>query len=167
MLKGVKRRETPIMNADSEISVTKCQRCKREVDKEKTPFVSTRKKTMYFCDNCFKAVFKYDETLKTLPMIFQETGGKVPFVVRSTNWHRSSYMIVREVREEEARGGKRKQVFMGDMYPSRRAEGAESTARKGELFQLGELERGTGAEVIKKTPNTSGGDPGMTPATGI
>jgi len=96
---------------------TKCQRCQREVEKEKTAFVSTRKKTMYFCDNCFKAVFKYDETLRTLPMIFQESGGKVPFVVRSNNWHRSTYMIVREVKVEDAKkGGKKKQVFMGDMY---------------------------------------------------
>jgi len=95
---------------------TKCQRCQKEVEKEKTPFVSTRKKTMYFCDNCFKAVFKYDESLRTLPMIFQENGGKVPFVVRSTNWHRSSYMIVRDVKEQDSKGGKKKQIFLGDMY---------------------------------------------------
>jgi hypothetical protein len=107
--------------------VVKCQRCGHEVDRERTPSVSTRRKTMYFCDNCFKAVFKYDETLRTIPMLWEENGRKLPFVVRSTNWHKSSFMLVKEVREEEAaaRAGKemkkmmmmkKKQVFIGDMY---------------------------------------------------
>jgi len=113
-MKELGREESSPMMIQSDF--TKCQRCQKEVEKEKTPFVSTRKKTMYFCDNCFKAVFKYDESLRTLSMIFQENGGKVPFVVRSTNWHRSSYMIVRDVKEQDSKGVKKKQVFLGDMY---------------------------------------------------
>ncbi|HZW56792.1 MAG TPA: hypothetical protein VFF30_10935 [Nitrososphaerales archaeon] len=87
------------------------------MSREKASIVTTRKRTMYFCENCFRAVFKYDESLKTLPMIYEEGGRKTPFVVRSTNWHRSSYMVVKEVTETAAgsnKGGK--QVFIGDMY---------------------------------------------------
>jgi len=150
-------------NSESEISVTKCQRCERNVEKEKTPFVSTRKKTMYFCDNCFKAVFKYDETLKTLPMIFRETGGRVPFVVRSTNWHRSSYMIVKEVREEEIRDGKSKQVFVGDMYLRGILKEQNRPLGKANFFNWVSWSEEL-AQKYKEAPGTSNTDTGTTPA---
>ena len=70
---------------------------------------------MHFCDNCFHAVFKYDESLKTIPMIYDQGGRRVPFVVRSTNWHKSSYLVVKEVKAADGSGNK-KQIFIGDMY---------------------------------------------------
>ena len=91
---------------------TKCQRCHREVDRGKTPTIITRSKTMYFCDNCFHAVFKYDESLKTIRMIWEEQGRKTPFTVRSTNWHKSSYMVVKSAENHNDT----KSTFIGDMY---------------------------------------------------
>ncbi|MHB8568432.1 MAG: hypothetical protein ACYC7D_10465 [Nitrososphaerales archaeon] len=93
-----------------------CQRCEQDIEKGKTPTVSLKEKTMYFCDNCFKSVFKYDESLKTVPMIWQENGMKTPFIIRSSNWHRSSYMVIKEVNTTEGSEGKQKTVFVGDMY---------------------------------------------------
>lgn len=68
---------------------------------------------MYFCDNCFRAIFKYDESLKTVQMIWEEKGKKTPFTVRSTNWHKSSYMVVKSA---ESNAGSKKSSFVGDMY---------------------------------------------------
>lgn len=101
------------MTSNQEL-LTKCQRCQRAVEKDKTPTVSTKSKTMYFCDNCFRAVFKYDETLKTVQMLWEEAGRKTPFTIRSNNWHKSSFMIVKERQISQSSNGKT--VFIGDMY---------------------------------------------------
>ena len=93
-----------------------CQRCGEDIEKEKSPTISFKERTMYFCENCFKSVFKYDENLKTVPMIWEENGRKTPFTIRSSNWHRSSYMVIKEVRDSLSSGGKPKTVFLGDMY---------------------------------------------------
>ena len=72
---------------------------------------------MYFCDGCFKSVFKYDENMKTVNQIWEENSREFPFVIRSSNWHRSSYMKVKEARTlDMGNGGKAKSVFVGDMY---------------------------------------------------
>ncbi|MDG6994942.1 MAG: hypothetical protein JRN52_03380 [Nitrososphaerota archaeon] len=90
-----------------------CQRCHREVDKSKTPTIITKSKTMYFCENCFHAVFKFDENLRTIKMIWEEQGMKTPFTVRSTNWHKSSYMVVKST---DNSSDLKKSTFIGDMY---------------------------------------------------
>ncbi|MGI0091776.1 MAG: hypothetical protein ACREBS_08705, partial [Nitrososphaerales archaeon] len=98
-------------------SFVACQRCGSELAKEKASTVSSRKKTLYFCDNCFKAVFKYDENMKTINQIWEENGRKTPFIVRSNNWHKSSYMKIKEFKSLDPGGGKkRKNSFVGDMY---------------------------------------------------
>jgi len=94
----------------------RCQRCGDEVTLEKAANVTFRKKTTYFCDGCFKSVFKYDENLKTVNQIWEEKGKAVPFIVRSNNWHRSSFMKIKDVKNSEALGGKSKLIFIGDMY---------------------------------------------------
>lgn len=94
----------------------KCERCTQEVEKGKTPTVSTKDRTMYFCENCFKSVFKFDPNLKTVQMLWEENARKTPFTIRSSNWHRSSYMIINEVKTTESPNGKQKTVFVGDMY---------------------------------------------------
>jgi len=95
---------------------TKCQRCGSEISKEKAASIYFKKKTTYFCDGCFKSVFKYDENLRTVSQIWEERGRAVPFIVRSSNWHKSSYMKIKDVRNSEASGGKTKLIFVGDMY---------------------------------------------------
>ncbi|MDA4112190.1 MAG: hypothetical protein OK439_06590 [Thaumarchaeota archaeon] len=95
---------------------TKCQRCAGEISREKAAVISFKKKTMYFCDNCFKSVFKYDENLRTVNQIWEENGRNVPFIIRSSNWHRSSYMKVKEVKSANSSKGKPKLTFVGDMY---------------------------------------------------
>lgn len=94
----------------------KCQRCGAELSREKASVVSSKKRTMHFCDNCFKSVFKYDENMKTINMIWEENGKKFPMIVRSNNWHRSSYMKIKDYRTVELPSGKKKQAFIGDMY---------------------------------------------------
>ena len=88
-----------------ELSV-KCQRCAGDMSKEKAAMVSFKKKTLYFCDNCFKSVFKYDENLRTVSQIWEENGRTVPFIIRSSNWHRSSYMKVKDVKSADRVEGK-------------------------------------------------------------
>lgn len=95
---------------------TKCQRCGSEVMKEKCPFVSHKKRITYFCDNCFKAVFKFDENMKTINQLWEENGRRFPLVVRSNNWHRSSYMVIKDFKNQESESGKRKTAYIGDMY---------------------------------------------------
>ncbi|GEM_PF-4146470 len=94
----------------------KCQRCEQDVEKDKTPTIILKDRSMFFCENCFKSVFKFDPALKTVPMIWQENSMKTPFTVRSSNWHKSSYMVIREVKTTDGNGGKKKTVFIGDMY---------------------------------------------------
>lgn len=94
----------------------KCQRCQSELAMDKASTVSNRKKTMYFCDNCFKAVFKYDENMKTVNMIWEANQKRFPLIVRSNNWHKSSYMKIKDYRTVDSPSGKKKQAFIGDMY---------------------------------------------------
>lgn len=94
----------------------KCQRCGAELSREKASVVTSKKKTLYFCDNCFKSVFKYDENMKTINMLWEENGKKFPMIVRSNNWHRSSYMKIKDYRTVDSPSGKKKQTFIGDMY---------------------------------------------------
>lgn len=96
--------------------LAKCQRCEKEVSTNKCPTVSFKGKTMYFCENCFKSVFKYDESLHTVPQIYEENSRQVPFTIRSSNWHRSSFMVVNEAKREEGKNGSSKVVFVGDFY---------------------------------------------------
>lgn len=98
------------------IASSKCQRCGAEVSREKSPFVSYKKRITYFCDNCFKSVFKFDENMKTINQLWEENSRNFPFVVRSNNWHRSSYMVIKELKNEEATTGKKKAAYIGDMY---------------------------------------------------
>ncbi len=101
----------------SATSTIRCQRCGDVVSREKAASISYKKKTTYFCDGCFKSVFKYDENMKTVSQIWMEKGKAVPFIVRSNNWHRSSYMKIKDVKNsEKAPGGKSKLIFIGDMY---------------------------------------------------
>jgi hypothetical protein len=37
-------------------------------------------------------------------------------IVRSNNWHRSSYMKIKDYRTVDSPSGKKKQTFIGDMY---------------------------------------------------
>jgi hypothetical protein len=99
----------------TELSV-RCQRCAGDMAKEKAAVVTFKKKTLYFCDNCFKSVFKYDENLRTVAQIWEENQRIVPFIIRSSNWHRSSYMKVKDVKNPEVTKGKLKLTFVGDMY---------------------------------------------------
>ena len=94
----------------------KCQRCGDGVSKEKAAMITFKKKSTYFCDGCFKSIFKYDENLRTVTQIWEGNGRSVPFIVRSNNWHKSSYMKIKDVRTSEASGGKSKLIFVGDMY---------------------------------------------------
>jgi hypothetical protein len=102
-------------DAASSLSV-RCQRCGDEVSREKAASISFRRKTTYFCDGCFKSVFKFDENLRTVTQIWEEKGKAVPFIVRSNNWHKSSYMKIKDVKNSVASAGKSKFVFVGDMY---------------------------------------------------
>lgn len=104
---GMERDGTPV----------RCRRCGGEVSTEKAAAISFKKKTSYFCDGCFKSVFKFDENLRTVTQIWEQQGRAVPFIVRSNNWHKSSYMKIKDVRNTVANGaGKSKPVFIGDMY---------------------------------------------------
>ena len=58
-------------------------------------------------------------------------------------------MIIREVREEEARGGKRKQVFMGDMYLRGVLKEQNRPLGKANFFNW-VVERGIGSEVQRR-----------------
>jgi hypothetical protein len=98
-----------------EATVT-CQRCQADVSKEKASVVTSKKKSLYFCDNCFKSVFKFDENMKTINMIWEASGKKFPLIVRSNNWHKSSYMKIKDYRSVDSPSGKKKQAFIGDMY---------------------------------------------------
>jgi len=94
----------------------RCQRCGDEVSREKAASISYKRKSTYFCDGCFKSVFKYDENLRTVTQIWEGNGKSVPFIVRSNNWHKSSYMKIKDVKNTEAHNGKSKLIFIGDMY---------------------------------------------------
>jgi hypothetical protein len=104
----------PIEAAASQAFYSKCQRCGMELGREKGATISFKKETLFFCDNCFKSVFKYDENMKTVNQLWEENGKLLPFIIRSSNWHRSSYMKVKEVKNSEE--GKQKSIFFGDMY---------------------------------------------------
>ncbi len=99
--------------SEEEIS---CQRCGDKVSRDKAASISFRKKTTFFCDGCFKSVYKYDENLKTVTQIWEAQGKAVPFIVRSNNWHKSSFMKIKDVKNSEASGGRTKLIFIGDMY---------------------------------------------------
>lgn len=97
-------------------STVKCQRCKRELSREKSANISFRGRSLIFCENCFKSVFKYDESLRTVFQIYEQIGRKTPFTIRSNNWHRSSFMIVNKVDSSPSKNGGAKTVFIGDFY---------------------------------------------------
>jgi hypothetical protein len=97
-------------------SVVKCQRCERELSKDKSAIVSFRGRSMTFCENCFKSVFKYDESLRTVTQIYEQIGRKTPFTIRSNNWHHSSFMIVNKVESSPGKNGSAKTTFIGDFY---------------------------------------------------
>jgi NAD-dependent SIR2 family protein deacetylase len=98
------------------LETVRCQRCQKELESEKAASVVSKNGTMRFCDNCFRAVFKYDKNLKTVQMIWEENQKVTPFVIRSTNWHGSSYMVVKEVKSSSEPKGRDKIVFVGDMF---------------------------------------------------
>jgi hypothetical protein len=99
-----------------QIYAVKCERCKEDISKEKASSVTSKKNTLYFCDNCFKSVFKFDASMKTINMIWEENGKRFPMIVRSNNWHKSSYMKIKDYRNVDSPTGKKKQAFIGDMY---------------------------------------------------
>jgi hypothetical protein len=101
--------------ANPELFVT-CQRCGKDVSKDKVASIAFRDRMMTFCEGCFKAVFKYDDSLRTVSQIYEETGRKTPFTIRSNNWHRSSFMIVNEVKMTPGKNGAEKTVYVGDFY---------------------------------------------------
>ena len=93
----------------------KCERCGNDVEIEKTPSVSFAGKKLYFCDKCFRAVFKFDKKLKPVSKIWEEGGRKLPFVIRKGSWHGSTYTVVKQTKES-GEGEKRKRLFLGDLY---------------------------------------------------
>ncbi len=96
---------------------TKCERCQSNVEVEKTPSVIFSGKKMYFCDKCFKSVFKYDKRLKSVGKIWEEGGKRFPFVVRKGSWHGSTYFVVKSTKEAgDPKSGKSKTTFAGDLY---------------------------------------------------
>ncbi len=101
---------------DSLTSSTSCQRCKKNVPSTKCALINFKGRELHFCENCFKAVFKYDESLSTVAQIYEKNGRKTPFTIRSNNWHRSSFMVVNEVKPAVAKSGAEKEVYVGDFY---------------------------------------------------
>lgn len=93
----------------------RCERCGKEVEIEKTPFVSFSGKKLHFCDKCFKGVFKFDKKLKPIAKIWEEGGKRFPFVVRKGSWHGSTYTEVKHLKEV-GEGEKKKLTFLGDLY---------------------------------------------------
>ena len=71
---------------------------------------------MSFCESCFKAVFKYDASLRTVAQVYEQNGRRTPFTIRSNNWHRSSFMIVNEVKPAVGKNGTEKAAYVGDFY---------------------------------------------------
>jgi hypothetical protein len=100
---------------DSDLCVS-CRRCGDNIERAKSGNISYRGESMIFCDRCFKSVFKYDPSMRTVDQIWNDNGRKTPFVVRSSNWHRSSYMLVKEAKSTEGSKGKTKTVYVGDFY---------------------------------------------------
>jgi len=97
--------------------MVRCQRCEDTLSREKAASITFKKETTFFCDGCFKSVYKFDKNMKTILQIWEQNGRAVPFIVRSNNWHKSSYMKIKEVKNSEAQGGKStKLIFIGDMY---------------------------------------------------
>lgn len=103
------------VKTNPELSVT-CQRCGKDFSKDKVASIAFRDRMMTFCEGCFKAVFKYDESLRTVSQIYEENGRRTPFTIRSNNWHRSSFMIVNDVRTIPGKNGAEKAVYVGDFY---------------------------------------------------
>lgn len=101
----------------TESSNKACQRCGEQVQREKLGTISFKGSNYQFCERCFKSVFKYDPSMKTVEQIWRDNGKSVPFVVRSNNWHRSSYMLIREAKVANAqKNGKPKVVYVGDFF---------------------------------------------------
>jgi hypothetical protein len=98
------------------LATVKCKRCEKEISKDKVAKVSFKNRETIFCENCFKAVFKYDESLRTVAQIYEQKDRRTPFTIRSNNWHRSSFMIVNEVKSAPSKGGGSKTVYVGDFY---------------------------------------------------
>lgn len=98
------------------LATVKCQRCEKELSKDKAAKVNFKSKETTFCENCFKSVFKYDESLRTVTQIYDQNARRTPFTIRSNNWHRSSFMIVNEVKSIPGKSGSSKLVFVGDFY---------------------------------------------------
>jgi hypothetical protein len=105
-----------MMLSSSEAETLMCQRCKKSIAKDKAAVITYRNRSQNFCDNCFKSVFKYDESLRTVFQLFELAGRKTPFVIRSNNWHRSSYMIVKNAQPDSGKNGNVKLTFIGDFY---------------------------------------------------
>lgn len=97
-------------------TAVKCRRCGKEFPKDKAAKVSFKGRDIAFCENCFKSVFKYDESLRTVTQIYDQNGHRTPFTIRSNNWHRSSFMIVNEVKSVPGKTGGSKVVFVGDFF---------------------------------------------------
>jgi hypothetical protein len=101
---------------DSSSTSVKCRRCEEELAKEKGATIVFKKRTFRFCDTCFKSVFKYDENMRTVTQLWEENGKSFPFIVRSSNWHKSSYMKIKNIHNSGEGNGKQKSSFIGDMY---------------------------------------------------
>jgi hypothetical protein len=113
---GLNKSEAELLRVHPEL-FTRCERCGTDVEIESTPKVNFSGKTLYFCDKCFKSVFKYDKRLKSVGKIWEEGGKKFPFVVRKGSWHGSTYVIVRSAKDlEGTKSGKPKTAFFGDLY---------------------------------------------------
>jgi hypothetical protein len=97
------------------VSMISCQRCGKDYPNTKVATISFKDRTLHFCESCFKAVFKYDESLRTVAQIFEQNGRTTPFTIRSNNWHRASFMIVNEVRLAGTNGTE-KTTYVGDFY---------------------------------------------------
>ncbi len=108
------------MNAQTKLEndTASCQRCGEQVQKGKLGTISFKDTNYHFCERCFKAVFKYDPSMKTVDQIWNDNGKTVPFAVRSSNWHKSTYMLIREAKASTANknGSKPKTVYIGDFF---------------------------------------------------
>jgi hypothetical protein len=105
--------------AESKLENTaSCQRCGDEIQKGKVGTISYRDNTFHFCERCFKAVFKYDPSMRTVDQIYRDNGKTLPFIVRSSNWHKSTYMQITDAKVATAQksGAKQKVVYVGDFY---------------------------------------------------
>ena len=93
-----------------------CQRCGKDIPNSRIATINFKDRNMSFCESCFKAVFKYDASLRTVAQVYEQNGRRTPFTIRSNNWHRSSFMIVNEVKPAVGKNGTEKAAYVGDFY---------------------------------------------------